>query len=185
MELMWLLAAMLPLVVCVESDESRFIISPTNHSLHIITNLGAIRSVEELLMHEPWVLRGYGLDFELESDRSAVYEIMRRHAAGEPYLEGAAQFLPVSWDTCEAFTGLYHEIENDDGSLSYDTMCQECGTEYDVTHLFIDELPPDIASGKESMDTQDLSDSDVEWQEAIESGHAKGLDFLFTEWGGE
>lgn len=139
MEVISLLAGLLPVLLYVGCNESRFVVSPDDHSLSIITNLGQIRSVDELLNHEPFVLRGYGLEFDLQSDRTAVYVILQQHAAGHDYIEAAAPYLPLSWDTCEAFTDEWHEVFNQDGSFQIQATCSHCGAVYDVTGLVYDD----------------------------------------------
>ena len=186
MEVMLLLLSLLFALLCVGCEESRFIISPDDHSLSIITNLGAIRSVDELLEHEPFVLRGYGLEFELESDRTAVFTILQRHAAGENYLEAAAEYLPLSWDTCEPFTDEWHEVENMDGSLEYQATCHHCGTVFDVTELVVASLPPDESSVEPNAETSSwFSEYEDDWFDAMENAHAEELDLANIDWGDE
>ena len=66
--LLALLVLLCIVLVTVACSERRFIWG-MDHELLFITNTGAIRSVPEVLQHEPFILSGYAIDFEDPEDR--------------------------------------------------------------------------------------------------------------------
>ncbi|MGB2329996.1 MAG: LLM class flavin-dependent oxidoreductase, partial [Pseudomonadales bacterium] len=103
------------------------------HGLHFEKPLTRVKETVELIQS---MLRGEKSDYDGETVKSRGYRQLPLDAGAQPVymaalrskmLEAAAEYLPLSWDTCEPFTDEWQEVENMDGSLEYLATCHHCG----------------------------------------------------------
>ena len=135
----------------VACSERRFIWS-MDHELLFITNTGTIRSVPEVLQHEPFILSGYAVDFEDHDDRNLAVAVLKGHANGDDINIIAGELLPPGYEVCEQFCSHFEEIEEDE-----DGCCYTHGRMYLRCALRPSE--PEF-----EPDTEDFNEDEAEWE---------------------
>tara|TARA_B100000683_G_scaffold273943_1_gene320827 strand:+ start:2013 stop:2480 length:468 start_codon:yes stop_codon:yes gene_type:complete len=124
-----------------------------DHELLFITNTGAIRSVPEVLQHEPFILSGYAIDFEDPEDRNLAVAVLKGHANGDDINIIAANLLSPGYEVCEIFCSHYEEIEDDEDGCWVIPMaeCGICNAHYNLSE-------PD-----EEPEHENSKEDDIEW----------------------
>ncbi|MGB1955563.1 MAG: hypothetical protein ACPHUK_08200 [Candidatus Poseidoniaceae archaeon] len=137
----------------VACSERRFIWS-MDHELLFITNTGTIRSVPEVLQHEPFILSGYAVDFEDHDDRNLAVAVLKGHANGDDINIIAGELLPPGYEVCEQFCSHFEEIEEDEDGCWVIPIaeCGICDAHYDLSEP---EFEPD---------TEDSNEDEAEWE---------------------
>lgn len=137
MNLLALIVLLCIVPVTVACSERRFIWG-MDHELLFITNTGAIRSVPEVLQHEPFILSGYAIDFEDPEDRNLAVAVLKGHANGDDINIIAGKLLPPGYEVCELFCSHYEEIEDDEDGCWVIPMaeCGICNAHYNLSEPY-------------------------------------------------
>lgn len=136
----------------VACSERRFIWS-MDHELLFFTNTGTIRSVPEVLQHEPFILSGYAVDFEDPDDRNLAVAVLKGHANGDDINIIAGELLPPGYEVCEQFCSHFEEIEEDEDGC-WVIPIAECG----ICDAYYDLSEPD-----EEPEPENSKQDDIEW----------------------
>lgn len=108
-----------------------------NHRLALITNVGAIRDVDDILAHEVGLMRFYAVDLPDEEDRNLAVALLRAHEAGHSLPHTAAPYMDDSFDMCEPHLEFVDTVDEDEDGVYfiYQGHCDVCGKVYDMSQV--------------------------------------------------